>query len=49
MRREIGELKIEALLHDPPDKAPTLWYRRHEDFAAELVRMALGRDPRSDQ
>lgn len=46
MDRELAEKKIEALLHDPPGKAPTLWYRSHERFSAELVEMALGRAPR---
>jgi CRISPR-associated protein Cmr2 len=48
MKRELAELKIEAMLHDPPGKAPTLWYCRHEDFSAQLVRTILARPPRHD-
>ena len=46
MERELAEKKIEALLHDPPGKAPTLWYRSHERFSDELVTAVLGRPPR---
>ncbi len=45
MDARLAEIKIEALLHDPPGKAPTLWYRRHEDFSARLVEAVLGRPP----
>lgn len=45
MRPDLAELKIEALLHDPPGKAPMLWYRSHAAFADELVEMVLGRAP----
>jgi CRISPR-associated protein Cmr2 len=46
MRPALAELKIEALLHDPPGKTPMLWYRNHERFADELVEIVLGRGPR---
>jgi CRISPR-associated protein Cmr2 len=45
MQRELAEIKIEAFLHDPPGKVPTLWYRRHEDFSTRLVELVLGRAP----
>jgi CRISPR-associated protein Cmr2 len=45
MESRLAEIKIEALLHDPPGKAPTLWYRRHADFSARLIEMTLGRAP----
>ncbi|MGH7265539.1 MAG: type III-B CRISPR-associated protein Cas10/Cmr2, partial [Candidatus Rokuibacteriota bacterium] len=46
MNRELAELKIEAMLHDPPGKVPTLWYRSHERFSEELVEAVLSRAPR---
>lgn len=46
MRRDLAELKIEALLHDPPGKSPMLWYQSHAGLADELVALALGRAPR---
>lgn len=49
MHGELAKLKIEALLHDPPGKAPTLWYRSHDRFSTELVRAVLGEEPRHDQ
>lgn len=49
MRKDLAEQKIEALLHDPPGKAPTLWYRSHEAFAADLVKLTLGREPRHEE
>jgi CRISPR-associated protein Cmr2 len=45
MDARLAEIKLEALLHDPPGKAPTLWYRRHEDFSARLVATVLDRPP----
>ncbi|MBI2528926.1 MAG: type III-B CRISPR-associated protein Cas10/Cmr2 [Candidatus Rokubacteria bacterium] len=49
MDRELAEKKIEALLHDPPGKAPTLWYRSHEAFSAGLIELVLGRPPRHEE